>query len=88
MSMEKHNHDFDHDKSNKNIEVWEDLVSIRDLLLSLFTISLTTMGGYFLAPNEPPKPLFFGLVGAFIGFILISLLIKPKRLFQEVESEE
>ncbi|WP_071394138.1 hypothetical protein [Bacillus tuaregi] len=75
-------------KSKENIEVWEDLVSIKDLVRALLIMSLTTMGAYFLAPNDPPKPLFFGLVGALIGFILTSFIIKPKRILQEVESEE
>lgn len=46
------------------------------------------MGGYFLAPNDPPLPLFFGLVGTLIGFIITSLIIKPKRNLKEVEGEE
>lgn len=71
-----------------NIEVWEDLVNIRSLVLSLLICSTTALGGYFIAPNEPPKPLFYGLIGAFIGFIISSLLIKPKRIIQEVQREE
>jgi len=73
---------------NENIEVWEDLVSIRDLVLSLFICSVTTLGGYFLAPNEPPMPLFIGLLGALLGFVISSYLISPKRILQEIESEE
>lgn len=71
-----------------NIEVWEDLVNINSLVLSLLICSITTLGGYFIAPNEPPKPLFYGLLGAFIGFITSSILIKPKRIIQEVTREE
>ncbi|WP_375841882.1 hypothetical protein [Cytobacillus sp. Hz8] len=76
------------EESMKNIEVWEDLVSIRDLVLSLLINTITTLGCYFLAPNEPPKPLFFGLSGAIIGFIITSFIINPKRKLQEIESEE
>ncbi len=72
----------------ENVEVWEDLVKIKDLVLSLFICSVTTMGGYFIAPNEPPKPLFYGLAGAFIGFVICSFTIKPKRIFSEVNWEE
>lgn len=74
--------------SNQNIEVWEDLVSIKDLVLSLVICSLTTLGGYLIAPNEPPKPLIFGLVGALVGFIICSVIINPKRNFNYSEREE
>lgn len=72
----------------ENIEVWEDLVKIRDLVLAIVICLLTAFGGYFLAPNEPPKPLFFGLIGVFIGFIVSSFIIKPKRVCIETESED
>lgn len=61
------------------VEVWEDLVTIKDLVISLIICSVVTMVSYFIAPNEPPKPLFFGLAGAIIGFIICSILFKPKR---------
>lgn len=70
------------------IEVWEDVVSIKDLLISLIISSITTLGGYLIAPNEPPKPLFFGLIGVVVGFIISSIIIKPKRTFQFVDKEE
>lgn len=70
----KHNQD-----ENDNIEVWEDLINIKDLVIALIICSITTMGAYFIAPNEAPKPLFFGLGGAIIGFIICSFIIKPKR---------
>lgn len=68
-----------------NIEVWEDLVNIKDLVISLIVCSITTLGGYFLAPKVPPKPLLFGLLGAIIGFVICAILIKPKRIFIEKE---
>lgn len=73
--------------SKKNIEVWEDLVNIKDLVLSLILCSVTTLGGYFIAPKHPPKPLFFGLAGAIIGFVICSILIKPKRTFIETNQD-
>lgn len=79
---------LDNEDTNDYIEIWEDRVSIKELVLSLLICSITTMGGYFIAPNEPPKPLFFGLSGALIGFIIISFIIRPKRNLVEVESEE
>ncbi len=61
------------------VEVWEDVVSIKDLLFSLAVTSVVTLGAYFIAPDEPPKPLFFGLGGAITGFTISSVFIKPKR---------
>ncbi|CAM3045094.1 hypothetical protein FITA111629_00325 [Filibacter tadaridae] len=75
------------DEVKENIEVWEDLVNIKELVLALVICSVTTLGGYFIAPNEPPKPLFFGLIGALVGFIGSSILIKPKRRFRVVKDE-
>ena len=71
--------DIKENMDKKNIEIWEDLVYIKDLILALAICLLTTLGAYFIAPNEPPKPLFFGLSGAIVGFIISSILIKPKR---------
>ena len=76
------------EENNKNIEVWEDLVRIKDLILSLAICSITTLGAYFIAPNEPPKPLFFGLTGAIIGFIICSIIIEPKRNLKETGGEK
>jgi hypothetical protein len=76
------------EKEKVNIEVWEDLVSIKDLALTLLICSFTTLGAYFLAPNEPPKPLFFGLFGALIGFVITCFIINPKRDLLIDESED
>ncbi len=78
----------DHHSQNEYIEVWEDLVHIKDLILSLIICTVTTLGAYLLAPNAPPKPLIFGLIGAVIGFVVSSIIIKPKRNFRYLEGEE
>ncbi|MUV38347.1 hypothetical protein JNUCC1_02185 [Lentibacillus sp. JNUCC-1] len=70
------------------VEVWADLIKIKDLVLSLFISSVTTLGGYLIAPDEPPKPLIFGLIGAIVGFVIASVIIKPKRTFKYVEEEQ
>src|SRR5690625_3953059 len=73
---------------NNNIEIWEDLVRIKDLIISLIICSVTTLGGYLIAPNEPPKPLIFGLIGAVLGFTICSMIIRPKRTFEYIEKED
>ncbi|WML44018.1 hypothetical protein [Neobacillus sp. PS3-40] len=79
---------FPIDKNSKTIEDWEDLVNINDLVLSLFICSITALGGYFIAPNEPPMPLFFGLLGALIGFGISILITKLRMTFDEKCCEE
>lgn len=76
-----------HETSKKNIEVWEDIVYIKDLAVALIVCSVTALGGYFIAPNKPPKPLLFGLTGAIIGFVICSIYIKPKRVFMESDKD-
>ena len=74
-------------EQEKNIEIWEDLVRIKDLLLAFLICVSTTFFGYFIAPNDAPKPLFFGLIGAMIGFIITSIIINPKRELVEGDGE-
>ncbi|MDP4084889.1 MAG: hypothetical protein Q8934_09770 [Bacillota bacterium] len=62
----------------ENIEVWEELVNIKELVRTLLICSITILGCYFFAPKEPHKPLFFGLIGALIGFVLSQLIEKVK----------
>ena len=69
--------------SDDNIEIWDDLVRIKDLVKALFICIITTFCGYFLFPSDSYKPLLFGLVGAIVGFLVSSFLIKPKREFVE-----
>lgn len=75
-------------ENNKNIEVWEDVVNIRDLIFSLIISSVTTLGGYLIAPNDASKPLIYGLIGAVVGFIICSILFKPKRTFEYLDEDE
>ncbi|ASN04565.1 Bax inhibitor 1 family protein [Virgibacillus necropolis] len=89
MSVQEGHNSIDEQTDSKtNVAVWEDVVNIKDLVLSLVICTVTTLGGYLLAPNEPPKPLFFGLVGAIIGFVTCSIIIKPKRTFHYIEEED
>lgn len=68
------------------IEIWGDLVALKDLLIAIGICSVATMGAFFLAPStDTTKQLFFGLAGAVIGFIISSIIIKPKRTVTEEE---
>lgn len=76
---------------NKNVqlvEVWGDVVDFKELLFSLAICTIGALGGYIIAPNEPPKPLMFGLLGVFIGFIICTFTFKPKREVIEGEVSE
>lgn len=80
------------EKVNKNAqgelaEVWGDVVRVKELLLSLLICTVGSLGGYLIAPPEPPKPLFFGLAGVIIAFFICSFLFKPKRIIKEEEGE-
>lgn len=79
---------LEREDSKNNIEVWEDLVNIKDLVISLIVCSVMSLGGYFLAPNTAPKPLFGGLIGAILGFVISAIFIKPKRVLIETDQED
>ena len=65
----------------EKIEIWGDVVELRDLIIAILLSSCSTMGAYFLAPSDDKtKQLFFGLAGAVIGFILSTVFTKPKRI--------
>lgn len=73
---------------SKFYEVWEDTVSIRDLVRSLVVTVGLTMTGYLVAPDEPPLPLVAGLVGAVLGFIISALISTTKRNLETREADE
>ena len=39
------------DKKEK-IEIWGDVVELRDLIIAILLSSVSTMGAYFLAPSD------------------------------------
>jgi glycopeptide antibiotics resistance protein len=60
------------------VEVWEDNVDIKDLMIAMALCIGFSLGGYLFAFGDIP-PLIFGLGGGVIGFIISSIIIKPKR---------
>lgn len=61
------------------IDLWEDRVHIKSLMGSIILCVAMAMFGYQVAWMEAPGPLFMGLGGAFVGFLVSAVLIKPKR---------
>lgn len=68
----------DYKERGNLVEIWEDNVDIKDLLIAMIFCVGFSLGGYVVAFGETP-PLIFGLGGGVIGFIISSILIKPKR---------
>ena len=72
----------------KYLELWGDLVSLRDLLQAMLLSAVLTMAGYFLAPaGDTTKQLFFGLAGAVLALLVNTIFIKPKRLIKQSNQE-
>lgn len=63
---------------NNLIDVWEDNVDIKDIVIAMGLCTVFALGGYLAAFGDIP-PLISGIVGAVIGFIISSIIIKPKR---------
>ena len=62
-----------------NIEVWNDLVSPRDLLICLLISVMCVVAAVLLSSSFGGKPLFWGLGASTIGFIACCVLVSPKR---------
>ncbi len=72
----------------KYLELWGDLINLKDLIQAIGLSGLLTMIGYFLAPSgDTTKQLFFGLGGAILALLLNTLFIKPKRLIKKSDHE-
>ena len=77
------------DKKRGMFEIWGDIIEIKPLIISIFISVTLTMGAYFLAPPDSRvKQLFFGLMGAVLGFVISAFFIKPKRLITVEESRK
>ena len=67
--------------SLKRIEIWGDTVAPKDLLFSIVIIVFTTMTVHLIAPKDHlTMDLFFGLIGAILGYLITVKLYEPKRL--------
>ncbi|GAB3804238.1 hypothetical protein [Virgibacillus kimchii] len=77
----------ENNENNTYVEIWEDHVEIKDLLLAMAICISGSLGGYLLAFGDTP-PLIFGLIGGVIGFIIASIIVKPKRELTVMEEGE
>lgn len=67
-------------KRKEMVEIWGDVVEVRSLFVSVIISIVSSMGMYLLAPKgDASQALFFGLFGAVLGFIITTILFKPKR---------
>ncbi len=74
--------------SLKRIEIWGDTVAPKNLLFSIVIIVFTTMTAHLIAPKDyPTMGLFFGLIGAILGFLITVKLYKPKRIIKEEQED-
>lgn len=72
------------DNKKEMVEIWGDVVEIKSLIVSIIISIVSTMGLFSLAPSgDRTKQLFFGLLGAVIGFLISAIIIKPKRIVIE-----
>ena len=62
-----------------NIEVWNDLVSPRDLVICLVISVICVIAAVLFSVYLGGKPLFWGLGPSTIGFIACCFLVTPKR---------
>jgi hypothetical protein avisC_00617 len=62
-----------------NIEVWNDLVSIKDLLICLQISAAYAACAALLSIVVGGQPLFWGLGASGIGFTVNSFFVTPKR---------
>ena len=62
-----------------NIEVWNDLVSVKDLLICLQISAAYAACAALLAIVVGGQPLFWGLGASVIGFTVNCFFVTPKR---------
>lgn len=63
----------------RNIEVWNDLVSPKDLIACLVVSAICTVAAVLIASNTGGQTLYWGLGASVIGFVVNCFLVTPKR---------
>ncbi len=71
--------DSENTERQNNIEVWNDLVSPRDLIVCLLISVICVVAAVLFSVYLGGNPLFWGLGASTIGFIACCFLVTPKR---------
>ncbi|MDN6259430.1 MAG: hypothetical protein L0J31_06670, partial [Corynebacterium sp.] len=82
------NSDADPGERDDYIEVWNDLVSTRDLTWSLVICGVTTALALLVATLLSSSEFFWGLGGAVVGFAVCVALFTPKRVVRITEGTD
>ncbi|BCR82282.1 hypothetical protein [Arachnia rubra] len=67
------------DAEHQNIEVWNDLVSPKDLVISLLVAVVCAVAAVLLSLAVGGQTLFWGLGASVVGFTVNCFLVTPKR---------
>lgn len=71
------------------VEVWGDIVALKELAVSITISVVLGLAGYLLAPADSAVlPLLFALAGIVIATVINSVLFKPKRVIHIEEASE
>ena len=63
----------------RNIEVWNDLVSPKDLIVCLVVSAICAVAAVLVASSTGGQTLYWGLGASVIGFTVNCFLVTPKR---------
>ena len=63
----------------RNIEVWNDLVSPKDLIACLVVSAICAVAAVLIASNTGGQTLYWGLGASVVGFVVNGFLVTPKR---------
>ena len=69
----------------RNIEVWNDLVSPKDLLVCLAVSAVCAVAAVLIASNTGGQTLYWGLGASVVGFVVNCFLVTPKRMVSIVD---
>ena len=67
------------DAEHQNIEVWNDLVSPKDLVISLLVAVVCAVAAVLLSLAVGGQTLFWGLGASVVGFTVNCFHVTPKR---------
>ncbi|WP_192496918.1 MULTISPECIES: hypothetical protein [unclassified Pseudoclavibacter] len=76
------------DDQARYIEVWNDLVSPRDLTWALLICGGTTAAALLIATLLSFNVFFWGLGGSVIGFVISTFVFTPKRDVRIVSADD